>query len=876
MTKRAVVLAAAMAASILLVAVAGAQAEVRVGKNYRLKADDNGFRGKDAVALAVNPRNPNHVVQISNEYLAPNCEGTASFDGGVTWSTADELPAPDPFAPACSLIGDHLAESQYQTVAFGSGQNVYAAYATRNNILGQSIILGKSTDGGRTWTTATVAMQEGNAACAGSGTTLCPYYELPSLAVDPGAAGGQDRVYVAAKEITSTGLSTAGDAAVAVSNDSGLTFGAPVAAEGPTEDATDTSQPAIAPNGDVYVAWRTRGAAGSVKIARSDNQGQTWNTPVEVATVVNAASTSNTDPPAPLASTGSSFPRIAVGPNGNVYIVYNQGAAPPGGTFTGADHFIPPDSDVYFQRSATRGAQWSTPKLINDATVRPGHESPYNPPALGRVTQTRHPNVAVAPNGRVHIVWQDRRHWYRGCVHTHVICAEARLGDTYWSSSTDNGSSFSANRRISDRSHNNDVGYDYRFGVGWAFGPVVAPQGNNGLIVGWMDSRNGSFETDTQDIFLARVNLNAPATVPQESIQRSDNVTTSVRLSHHTYPGGGESLLASTFASRPGTRVVIANENDFPSILSGGVLARANLSTVLLSPASGLPATVKAEVERLKPAGAYIMGGTDSLSGQVQDDLEAAGVDAGQIQRLSGADDAATAASVATTLDRRTDAEKAANSPPAFNAVAVVNPASPDASAVAGLAAARRLPILFVGRDSVPAATSDAISELDIDKALVIGGSQWVSDDVLNDLPNATRLGGADQYATSGAVVAESVARGLPPNIAYVADGSKPIDGALLGPVVGRVTGLMALSRAPLSSSAVNSGEIDRMILLAPAAGPPPGPAANPPASPPPTNCPSGTSAGVSCQPLPGGGRRITGTPGNDTIVGTAANDIIR
>ncbi|MDQ3632266.1 MAG: FG-GAP-like repeat-containing protein, partial [Actinomycetota bacterium] len=42
------------------------------------------------------------------------------------------------------------------------------------------------------------------------------------------------------------------------------------------------------------------------------------------------------------------------------------------------------------------------------------------------------------------------------------------------------------------------------------------------------------------------------------------------------------------------------------------------------------------------------------------------------------------------------------------------------------------------------------------------------------------------------------------------------------------------------------------------------------------TNCPSGTSAGVSCQPLPGGGRRITGTPGNDTIVGTAANDIIR
>ena len=42
-----------------------------------------------------------------------------------------------------------------------------------------------------------------------------------------------------------------------------------------------------------------------------------------------------------------------------------------------------------------------------------------------------------------------------------------------------------------------------------------------------------------------------------------------------------------------------------------------------------------------------------------------------------------------------------------------------------------------------------------------------------------------------------------------------------------------------------------------------------------PTNCAPGTSTGVTCQPLPGGGRRITGTAGNDTIVGTAGNDVI-
>ena len=54
----------------------------------------------------------------------------------------------------------------------------------------------------------------------------------------------------------------------------------------------------------------------------------------------------------------------------------------------------------------------------------------------------------------------------------------------------------------------------------------------------------------------------------------------------------------------------------------------------------------------------------------------------------------------------------------------------------------------------------------------------------------------------------------------------------------------------------------------------PPKPA--PPKPAPPANCPPGTSAGVSCQPIPGGGRRITGTADNDTIVGTNANDVIR
>ena len=896
MTKRARLLAVAMATSSLLVAVPGAQAELRISKNFPMNNDTRAFRGKDAVGLGVNPANPNHIVAVNNEYLVPNCEGSASFNGGATWSNADELSLPpqpagtQQYARACNAVGDHAGESQYQTVAFGNGQNVYTAYVTRPlNATGvpesdrSVVMLAKSTDGGRNWNTAVQVTP------LIPGVTNAPFYTLPTVAVRPGATPGTDRVGGSAREETSA-REPGTDARVAVSTNSGATFSAPRTVEPAGEGVADVSQPAFAPDGKLYIAWRTSGtpttpgqttpSTANVRIRRSDDGGDTWTNPaVTVAGVSNVASNSNTNPPAPLTSTASTFPRIAVGPNGNVYMVYNQGAAPPTappGGFTGADHFIPPDSDVYFQRSTNLGQNWSTPKLINDATPRPGNESPYNPAELGRVTQTRHPNIAVAPNGRVDIVWQDRRHWYRGCVHTHQFCEEARLGDTYLAQSSDNGATFGKDRRVTDRSLNNDVGYDYRFGVHWAFGPVVQPMGNNQAIIGWMDTRNGSFDNDRQDIYLARLNMNGPAAVPQESLHRSDPVATSVRLSQHTYPGGGEGLLNSSFASRNGTRVVIAPQGDAPAILAASVLARANLSQVLVSPPGGLPASVRAEVARMKPAGAYVVGSTGALGDQVISDLTAAGVpnNAGQIERLNGSG-AELARQIMAELDRRTAAQQTANTP-AFNAVALVNPNSPDAYAVAGLAAARRLPILFTENGQNPAANNTALGNADVGEVLVIGGPDDVSEAARNSLPAGTasrRLGGADQYATSQAVVAESVQRGLPTNLMYVADGTRPIDAALLGSTVGRVTALMALSRPPLSSTAAGTAaaaglqpHLDRLILLQPVAA-----GGTPPVTPPRVGFPTATFPG--CPTLTA--NVIRGTAAANTINGTTAADRI-
>jgi Ca2+-binding RTX toxin-like protein len=897
--KRAVILAAVTAVGSLTF-VSAAQAELRVGKNFRMSSDLTAFRGKDQLGLAVNPNpnNANHIVAVHANYLSEKCEGTRSLDGGNTWSPADpfENPAPaqgqQPFEPSCN-VSDHLGEQMFQTVAFGTGNNVYATYITpRGTLAGgeeaASTFVIKSIDGGATWGTGVLAMAGGASQSTG------PRYELPTVAVDPGAGpGNADRVYVVAHERTAAG-GTGGDVATAVSNDGGGSFSGVVNADPAGEDAGtswgDTSQPAVAPDGSVYVAWRVVGASGTVRVARSTNGGQTWGTPVTATNVTAGGNTGGPsppqpNPPAPLQSSGSTWPRLAVDQsNGNVYLVYGQGPpgpTPPPGGYQGADHFMHHDIDVYFQRSLNAGVAWSEPKRINDVTPHPGTESP----GFGRVTQTRHPNVTVAPNGRVDIVWQDRRHWYRGCIHTHVRCDEARLGDTYYSSSTNAGTApaaqiaFSENRRISDRSHNNDVGYDYRFGTGWAFGPIQVPLGDNQLLVGWMDAREGNHDNDNQDIYLAKVNHNAAATVPQETIPRTNATDVSVRLSQHTYRGGGEGLLGGEFATRNGTRVVIVNENDVPAILAAGVLARANLSQVLLSPAGGLPANVKAEVARMQPAGAYVIGDPGSLSQQVVQDLEGAGVDASQIERLGTANDAETTRAIAEELDRRTSAQQMSDAP-AFNSAVIVNPASPDASAVAGLAAARRLPILFTDPDpavdTLPAATTQALANLDIDDTLVVGGEQAVTAAEFGALAadSPQRLGGADQYATSQAVVAESLARGLPDNIAYVANGASPIDGALLGSTVGRVTGLLMLAPAPLGTNGPTAAsqanlidDLDRLILVQPAQGGgrtptyyvPPGQ--------------GGSSAFAGCPSS--SSNVISGTGGADTLTGTAAGDRI-
>jgi hypothetical protein len=817
--------AAASRGHAVAAAATSATSAMRVGPNFPMLPTSEPLYGRDAVGLAVNPRNPNHRVMIYSDYQSLWCEVAVSTNGGIKWRRS-RLKAPAGFITPPCTVGNHLANFQDGGITFGKGNTVYVTFASgildaQGDSRGKSVLIARSNDGGRTFGVGQVVLPGGEDVDVG------PDHTLPKLVVDPGTGGGADRIHIVAnRTVDPAGPAPAQNSVVVVtSRDGGSTWGPDVTASLAGQSSIEASEPAIGKDDALYVAFRTQRAGsapgrylpeGSIVVARSTDLGNTWTRTITagVKGFVYAG------PPLQLYGstqqfTASSFPRLAADQNsGNVYLVYNNGEVPlsQAQAVQAADHFIHNNSDVWFQRSTDGGSQWSLPRRLNrDAKIQL------------EITQTRHPNLSVAPNGRVDVVWQDRRHWYLGpprrlegfgtCTHTHIECEEARLGDTYYRSSDDGGASFGREHRITDRSINNDVGYDYRFGVYWDYGPKSIPIGNDRIMFAWMDSRDGNVETDTLGIYLAEADLKGSYDVPLQRVSRTSAAGLALQMSRRAYPGGSEATLAATFASRPWSRVVIVNERDLAGVLAGGVLGRAFLGPVLITPSNGLSAAVKQEVARLAPVGAYVIGGEGSLSAQVVADLAATGVPADQIIRLAGPDDAGTAAQIATTMDRRTAVQKT-QAKPAFDAAVIVNPASPDAAAISALAANRRFPVLLTSADALPAATTAALQALAVPRTIVVGSSEWVGDGVLAGLPKPQRIAGSNAVATSRAILAQSQRWGLPTNVVFSTRASRKMDAAVMGATVGRINGMLLLSPKGAPEAAKILGQMKIRTLV--------------------------------------------------------------
>ena len=515
----------AVVAALLVVltqGIAGAEQPVRLGQNVQATKEDlNPTRTYSAPYLAVDPANDMIVVASYIDFRTARCGLLRSTDGGQTWKSLEALPAPASF-PFCESTqsGNGIFHTP---IAFGRDHTLYLAmlgWDTQDGgggRLNTSVLLARSEDLGDSWETTLVRNNRGKAEKEVENTR-----PVTGIAVDT-KSGSADVVYVSwARRLPNVTAPNAEPlrATVAVSTDGGRSFGEPVSAvadafaspairseafskvtttlaSGPTTTTTPppagsrAAQPdqeanfgafkssiVVDDKGTLYSAWPSTTANLTAPpppgyfLSKSTDKGKTWT----VTQIAPFSHNNRAGAPGPASSVRMAWSSKG-GPDGTLHLVAEGTDKPEVANL----------SHVFYYRSTDGGKTWTEPNIIDDDD-KTQFASQYMP------------NVSVSRDGRVDVAWWDTRHDLGTAVN-----------DVYYTSSTDNGTTFSKNIRITDRS------IDRRYGVFLNNFNMSAPPGiastNAYAIVGWDDTRltdpnfadNRTTGGGLQDIFTATV-----------------------------------------------------------------------------------------------------------------------------------------------------------------------------------------------------------------------------------------------------------------------------------------------------------------------------------------------------------------------------------
>ncbi|HKW87592.1 MAG TPA: PKD domain-containing protein [Candidatus Acidoferrales bacterium] len=340
-------------------------------------------------------------------------------------------------------------------IAVDSHGNIFMAWeddtSTNSNIL-----FSRSTDGGATFSTP-----KNLSNTAGSSFS-------PRIAV--GSDGSVNVVW----EDTTPG---SGDIMFSRSADAGTTFSTPVNV---SNDPADSANPQITSDsaGSLYVVWDSDSGNLGILFSRSTDGGATFSAPLQLST--------NTQ--------GSITPEFAVDTNGDVSVVWeddNNGtsdisfcvSADHGATFSAPKSLslnvansvspqIAIDStgnfdttwendssgsfNIYFSRSADKGATFSAPKNVSNGTGTAGS-----------------PQIATDAGGNINLVWSDN-------------IPPAANSDIYFTRSKDGGATFSSPQNLSNN-------------TGMSGNPWLTIDAGGNINVAWEDNTPGN-----QDIFYSR------------------------------------------------------------------------------------------------------------------------------------------------------------------------------------------------------------------------------------------------------------------------------------------------------------------------------------------------------------------------------------
>ncbi|WP_052144754.1 cell wall-binding repeat-containing protein [Halalkalibacter okhensis] len=216
--------------------------------------------------------------------------------------------------------------------------------------------------------------------------------------------------------------------------------------------------------------------------------------------------------------------------------------------------------------------------------------------------------------------------------------------------------------------------------------------------------------------------------------------------------------------------------------LSASVLAKKHNSPLLLTQSTQLPASVAAEIDRLKPKTVYIAGGEQAVSQSIVNQLQAKGY---QVVRISGQ----------SRYDTSVHMAREVHSKPAEIILTTGDSNSPDALAIAPYAGIKQIPIVFTEKEQLPSTVRQFIQEKNIKKVTIIGGESAISNQVRSQLNQIgvneiERISGPNRFATS-VQIANRYKDTFDSNQVFVASGSSFIDALPASP-------LAAMQKAPI------------------------------------------------------------------------------
>ncbi|WP_147566382.1 cell wall-binding repeat-containing protein [Clostridium tyrobutyricum] len=228
--------------------------------------------------------------------------------------------------------------------------------------------------------------------------------------------------------------------------------------------------------------------------------------------------------------------------------------------------------------------------------------------------------------------------------------------------------------------------------------------------------------------------------------------------------GGQDRYETSTKISQNGWTtsdyVVLASGQGYADALCAAPIASKNSAPILLTPSNNLDQNVKSEITRLKATHVIEIGGTGSISTNVENELKSMGL---SVQRFGGADRYETSVKVAKALGTPN------------KVVLTSGQGYADALSIAPIAAKQGMEILLTSDTGIPDTVKDYIQDnkSSIVNTYVVGGTAVIPESTLGSLSNPIRISGNDRYETNVNVL-DYFKSSIDMNNVYIAKGGGP------------------------------------------------------------------------------------------------------